>query len=154
MKNKKLFATVLTLCCLLSIATTITVLAADENFAYSFTMKADCGESYCDTARLRDTDNTHNPWKVDFRVSGEGENTIAYYWIASSFWHQACSNRFAVKCDSNPYYFPSYADKGGTNVKLGVQNNNDVSNSYIVSGYWDEEIGEIFSDDELSKSVL
>ncbi len=44
-----------------------------------------------------------------------------------------------VKQGTGAHYFTAYSGANQTKVCLAAENNNDLPNSYTVSGYWDEE---------------
>ena len=143
MKTKKL-SLLLALCCIISIVLAIPAFAAEDSFPYSFKMKASQSSNYSDTAYTRTAVDTENPWKVDFRYNGEGDNTIAIYWLAADklIGHSQVSSSYNVVAGSGAKYYRAYETATGEDCVLGAKNNNNVTSSYTISGYWDEEIGE------------
>lgn len=85
-----------------------------------------------------------NPWKVDFRMSAEGDNTIMLYQIcykSGVLYPTAAKQTESVVCGSGAKYF--YANNNAYNkyIYLRARNNNDVDKVYNIKGYWDEETG-------------
>lgn len=146
MKTNKIIAIILALCCVMSVFLAVPAFAAEDNFPYSFELKSSMGSSYSSDGYNRETSYPDNPWKVNMTYSSEGQGTAAYYWIATSIVHTQCSNRYLVTQGSGDNYFRAYDDIQNKTVKLGVKNNNNVSQSYEVAGYWDEEVGVIMND--------
>ena len=113
--------------------------ASDDDNGYSFTIKAHHGNTYSD-GRYRQTTNTSNPWKVNMTYSSEGAGTIMTYWLAKfNSSHDVVSGTHDVKQGTGAHYFTAYSGANQTKVCLAAENNNDLPNSYTVSGYWDEE---------------
>lgn len=116
-----------------------TVLAADDDIAYSYTIKANYGNTYSDS-RYRQTTNTSNKWKVNMTYSGEGEGTVTTYWLALfNENHDVGSATHDVKQGSGAHYYKANSNASQKDVCLAAENNNNSTNTYTVSGYWDEE---------------
>jgi hypothetical protein len=115
------------------------VFASNDNHAYSFTIQPHYANSYS-SAAYRQTTNLSNQWKVDLAYSGEGAGTITTFWLAKSVGRSVGSNTHDVRQGSGAhYYVATNSVVSATDVVLGGENNNDSANSYIISGYWDEE---------------
>lgn len=117
----------------------IPTFASDDNHGYSFVIKANHANTYS-SSRYRQTTNTNNPWKVNMTYSGEGTGTITTYWLAlynSS--HTLVSGTHDVKQGSGAHYYTATSKANQMDVCLGAENNNNSTNTYTVSGYWDEE---------------
>lgn len=117
----------------------IPVFASDDNIYYSYTVKANYGNTYTE-GRWRQTESTSNPWKVNFTYSGEGEGTITTYWLARyNDSHTQASNTQNVYQGSGAQYFSAWSNANVASVCLAMENNNNVTYTYTASGYWDEE---------------
>lgn len=115
------------------------VFASDDNIGYSYTIKANYGNTYSDS-RYRQTTDTSNKWKVQMDYSGEGVGTITTYWLALfNQTHDAASAAHDVKQGSGAHYYKAKSNASQKDVCLGAENNNNSTNTYTVSGYWDEE---------------
>lgn len=147
MKTKRLLIAIIVVSIFSSILFSINAFAGEDNFPYSFTMKANQASSYSSDSYERTTIYYDNPWKVNMTFNGEGTGTIATYWIASKIIHTAYSAKHNVTQGSGDHYYFAYSNASGEYVRLGVQNNNNTTNSYTVSGYWDEEIGHQISNE-------
>lgn len=113
--------------------------AQEDDIEYYFRIQANHGNTYSNK-RFRQTSNNSNKWKVDFQYSGEGAGTITTYWLAKfNASHDIVSNTHRIKQGSGPKYYSTYDGADKTDVCLGAENNNNSGNTYIVSGYWDEE---------------
>lgn len=118
---------------------TMTVFASNDNYGYSYTVKAEHGNTYT-TSQYRQTTNTKNKWKVDMTYSGEGVGTVTTYWLALfNDSHGVVSGTHNVKQGSGAHYYEATSGASQKNVCLGFENNNYSTNTYTVSGYWDEE---------------
>lgn len=144
MKSKKILACVLSVCCIMSVLLTVPAFAGEDSFAFNFTMKAYQWKNYTNDERLRTAPNTNNPWKVNLAFSEEGEGTIAIFWLAeNNIAKTPQAHSQSVKQGTGKHYYKAYASAQNKNVVLGVMNNNDMTKSFKVSGYWDEEIGRL-----------
>ena len=114
--------------------------AEDNNIGYSFTIKANYGNSYS-SARYRQTKSKENPWKVQLKSSGEGKGTITTFWLSKSTIDGTVvvSPTRNVKQGSGATYSGAYGSASKSHVKLGAENNNYSANTYTISGIWDEE---------------
>lgn len=113
--------------------------ASDDNIPYSFKIKANYANTYSDE-EYRQTTNTQNKWKVDMTYSEEGEGTITTYWLAAyNSNHDKVSDTHDVTQGTGTHYYSAYSSASQRDVCLGAENNNNSSNTYTVSGYWDEE---------------
>ncbi|MEC1624682.1 DUF2712 domain-containing protein [Bacillus mojavensis] len=114
--------------------------ASNDNYGYAFMLQPKHYNNYTDW-RYRQTKHDDNPWKVNLKTSDEGKGTIATFWIEGVFdgrWFMA-SKTHDVKQGSGNHYYNANSIARQTNVKLGAENNNYSTNSYYISGYWDEE---------------
>lgn len=118
---------------------TMTVFASNDNYGYSYTVKAEHGNTYTQVSRYRQTTNTKNQWKVDMTYSGEGKGTVTTYWLALFDTHAIASGTHNVTQGSGAKYFDATSVASQRNVCLGFENNNYTTSTYVVSGYWDEE---------------
>lgn len=135
--QKKLVNTGLALSLGLGVLGTSSVaFAGDDNLGYSFTLKANYGNTYTGT-EWRQTENKYNPWKVKMSYSSEGTGKIATYWLDKS--GTQVSDTIPVKQGAAAVYTPGYQTSNQSWVRLGAENNNLTANTYTVSGYWDEE---------------
>lgn len=127
----------------------ISASAAETNsFPYSFKMKADQGKSYSKDLNYRGTGKTSVPWMVNMTFNAEGEGTKAQYFLASSSTpYENVSAYKTVTQGSGAKYFHAYSSANKRTVQLAARNNNDVTKSYTISGYWDEETAEHSFDD-------
>lgn len=136
---KKRYLSIIMSIAMLILMNTTTAFASDDNHGYSFTIKANYANTYSGS-RYRQTTNTGNKWKVNMTYSGEGKGTITTYWLAlfnSS--HTIASATHDVKQGSGAHYYNAKSNASKKNVCLGAENNNNSTNTYKVSGYWDEE---------------
>lgn len=119
-------------------------LAGDEQYGYSFTIKANQANSRTE-ARYRETTNRKNSWKVNMTNSGEGIGTITTYWLEIPSGTNV-SRSINVVAKGGNYYTAAYDNASKTDVHLTAQNNNYNNESYGVSGFWDEETGFLMND--------
>ena len=141
MKHAKIFLTFFLILSCFTTGFSMTALAGNDNVAFSFTMKANSARNYTGN-RYRETTRTNNPWKVNMTGSTEGNNTQAYYFLASNGARRIqYSDQHLVKAGSGNHYYKAYAEASKQGVSLGCKNNNNVNKSYTVAGYWDEETG-------------
>lgn len=114
--------------------------SVDSNIEYSFVVKANNGLNKDPDGRRRQTSNNNNAWKVNLRVSGEGDKTATKFRLclkddsAASAWHTVIQG-------SGSHYYATNDAADHKTVYLQGQNNNTSTKSYKVSGYWDEETG-------------
>ena len=117
----------------------ISASASNDNYGFEFTLKANSKSSYSGK-RYRQTKKTDNKWKVDFTYSAEGAGTKAIFWLAKNNLDRTIvSKQVTIKQGSGPKLNDAETGASRTDVRLGTKNNNNVSNTYKVSGYWDEE---------------
>ena len=101
----------------------------------SYTSNGQCG-----TDQNRQTGDPADRWKVKLSTSGEGKGTYTTFWL-ENYDGDNVSKTVDVKQGKGYYYRPSYRSGCKTHVWLTAVNNNFNSNSYEVSGCWDEETG-------------
>lgn len=118
------------------ILTTAPAFASNDNHPYSFTIKSEYGNGYS-PERYRQTTNVNNKWKVNLQSSGEGNGTISLFWLDKNY--SVVSDFYEVKQGSGAHYYPADHTASKSDVGLGAENNNYSTNSYTVSGVWDEE---------------
>lgn len=112
---------------------------SDDDHSYSFNIKANYANTYSES-RYRQTTNTKNKWKVNMTHSAEGAGTITTYWLALfNSGHDAGSDAYDVTQGTGAHYYNAYSNASQKDVCLGAENNNNSTNTYTVSGYWDEE---------------
>ncbi|MEH7128324.1 DUF2712 domain-containing protein [Neobacillus drentensis] len=92
----------------------------------------------------RSTTNRYEAWMVNVTESGEGNTAITQYWLENAGGTNV-SDAFPVAEIENTKYFPAYDNASQTDVYLTAQNNNYTSDTYGVTGYWDEETGVFYS---------
>lgn len=137
-KNKKMIMLGLSLTAILGM-NTLSAFASDDDIGYSFTIKANYGNTYSDS-RYRQTSDSDNKWKVNMTYSSEGAGTITTYWLALfNGSHTVVSDTHNVKQGSGAHYYSATSGASQKDVCLGAENNNNSPNTYTVSGYWDEE---------------
>lgn len=114
--------------------------AYDNDIGYSFIVKANGASSYSSNSEYRGATTTATPWKVNLTYSAEGTGTYMRFFLAKSgILSTQASDHHDVKQGSGAKYYRAYEIANQTTVKLGAKNNNLVSNTYTISGYWDEE---------------
>lgn len=113
---------------------------SDNNIGYSYSVPGGQNWGFSD-AEYRGASDTSVPWKVNFTYSSEGAGTCMQYFLAGTEWFSPSklSDYKLVKQGSGAKYYRAYDSAYKRDVRLGARNNNNVSNSYTVSGYWDEE---------------
>lgn len=117
------------------------VYAGQENdIAYKFRIGSFHSNGQCGTDQNRQTGDPADRWKVKLSTSGEGKGTYTTFWL-ENYDGDNVSKTVDVKQGKGYYYRPSYRSGCKTHVWLTAENNNFNSNSYEVSGYWDEETG-------------
>jgi hypothetical protein len=112
--------------------------AADDDIDYQFTIYGNHANSYS-AARYRQTTYIWNEWKVNLQSSTEGEGTIMTFWLALDDGNYVASDFHDVTQGSGSHYYWAYDSASETDVKLAAENNNYTTNSYTISGIWDEE---------------
>ncbi len=128
---------------LLGLATIGTVgagsaLASNDKWGYSFTIKANQANSHSGK-RYRQTTNTDNRWKVNLQSSNEkGKGTYTRFWLENNS-NKNVSPSQNVKEDGGSYYKYAYSSASRKYVRLTAEDNSYKSETYHVSGYWDEE---------------
>ncbi|MBE2912985.1 DUF2712 domain-containing protein [Anoxybacillus flavithermus] len=110
--------------------------ATDDNIGFSFELKPNYGNSYSES-RYRQTTDPNNKWKVNLTYSSEGVGSIATFWLDKS--GTRVSDTHDVKQGSGAHYYSAFSTANQSNVRLGAENNNYSPDSYVISGYWDEE---------------
>ncbi|MGN8712135.1 DUF2712 domain-containing protein [Hornefia butyriciproducens] len=114
-----------------------TVFASNDNYGFSFKLKAGYQNSYSEK-RYRQTTNEDNKWKVNMKYNSEGDGCKATFWLAKSDENRTVvSNTHTIKQGSGAHYYKATAGASKTNVRLGAENNNDAA--CTISGFWDEE---------------
>lgn len=83
----------------------------------------------------------NNKWKVNLTNSAEGNGTLATFWLTtrSDGKNVVSDKTHDVAQGSGAHYYNAKASASQTDVRLAAENNNDSTNTYEVSGYWDEE---------------
>ncbi|MEG0978587.1 MAG: DUF2712 domain-containing protein [Oscillospiraceae bacterium] len=133
------FLTIIVFC-----ISTLTAFAAEDKFEYNIDTKAYPYFGYTSSHYLRTTTRTNNPWKVDARMSTEGDGTIMMYEICyknGALWPSSAEKLEAVACNSGSHYFKANKNAANKDTYLRVRNNNNTDKCYNVKGYWDEETG-------------
>ena len=139
--NKKIFkSTVASTLVLGMLAMPHITKASNDNYAYEFNIQAHYGNTYSPEARYRQTTDTTNKWKVSLENSTEGTGTKMTFWLAKDNAKKTVvSGTHDVTQGTGAHYYNAKSEASKTDVKLGAENNNDTTNSYTISGYWDEE---------------
>lgn len=136
--NKKLMFKIIIPTFLVSIFA-IPAYASDDNIDYAFTVKAYYGNSFSTESRYRQTTDPSNQWKVNLESSTEGTGTIMTFWLEKASDHTSVSLTKNVAQGSGDHYYWADTAASETDVYLGCENNNYTSQTYTVSGHWDEE---------------
>ena len=135
MKHAKIFLTFLIILSCFTTGFSMTALAGNDNVAFSFTMKANSARNYTGN-RYRETTRTNNPWKVNMTGSTEGNNTQAYYFLASNGARRIqYSDQHLVKAGSGNHYYKAYAEASKQGVSLGCKINNNAYDFCCVQGH-------------------
>jgi hypothetical protein len=143
MRLKK-YVSIFGLGCLLVLGSSGLTKAADENIGFSFKIGSwhKNGRIADNKARERSTTNPDNQWKVRLKSTGEGAGTISTFWLELYSERNVSPNINATQ-GYTVYYKSAYLNASRTWVYLTGQNNNFNSDSYYVSGIWDEETQKI-----------
>lgn len=139
---KKLGKTVLTVMLALACVSSVGVFAANENYDFKFQIGSFYGNGRVEKGRYRQTKNVNNMWKVNLKSSGEGSGTLTDFWMEKKNGDNV-SGDIRAKQGAGAYYKAAYSSASQTNVYLTGENNNFDSNTYYVSGFWDEETGKL-----------
>lgn len=138
MKKKLKFVFVFALC--LALYATSDVLAANENYSFSFSIKSWNGNTRSG-GRYRQTTNAYNAWKVNLVKSTEGAgNPITRFWL-ETYNGTNVSPAHNVNAGSKNHFYAANSSASKATVYLTAENNNFTGQTYSVSGYWDEETG-------------
>lgn len=113
--------------------------AKDENNAFFFKIKEYHGNGRVDTGRYRETTNPKNMWKVGMKFSGEGNSTVTFFWLEHKNEDNVSDDMKVKQSMTTQYYKEADESANKSVVYLTGENNNYNSNTYNVSGYWDEE---------------
>lgn len=121
----------------------------DDDYFFLFNVPKEQQWGYINDAKYRGTRYVETPWKVNFASSSEGTGTIMQFFLLNNSWfsYQQRSDYKSVQQGSGNKYFKAYESANQSDVRIGARNNNNVSNSYEVSGYWDEETAKHDFDD-------
>ncbi|WP_047980202.1 DUF2712 domain-containing protein [Ornithinibacillus contaminans] len=119
------------------LATSGVVFASNDNHNFSFKIGSYYSNSFS-AERYRQTDSIDNKWKVNLAYSSEGAGTITTFWIHKG--SNRVSEYKSITQGTGAHTYKPYSTANKSYVKLGAENNNYSSNTYSVSGYWDEEI--------------
>jgi len=136
--NKKLVSASLGVALLGTIVLPNFANAGNDNHGYYFEIRPLSADNSNGDAYYRQTTNSRNTWKVNFKGSTEGAGTVTNYWIRSS--KGVASSKVAAK-QGNVYYTIANSNAAQSNITLVGENNNYTANGYAVSGTWDEETG-------------
>lgn len=118
--------------------------ASNDNHGYSFEIQPYHYNNYS-AKRYRQTTHVENEWKVNLISSGEGKGTITTFWLGKynddAFYnYEQGSITRNIKQGSGNHYTEAYSKANKSYVALGAENNNYTTNTYWVSGNWDEEV--------------
>lgn len=141
---KKLTKVVLVATLVLSCISPVNVFAGDADHDFSFKIGAYYKNGRIDDnkARYRKTTNPKNMWKVNLLYSGEGNGTVTMFWLENYNKDNVSIDIRAVQGEGVKYEVAE-PTASKTTVYLAGENNNFNSDTYYVSGYWDEETGVI-----------
>jgi hypothetical protein len=121
------------------------VFAANDSHDYTFEIQQFNYNNYSGE-RYRQTSSVENEWKVRLDDSGEGNGTITTFWLgdkdtnAPYNYAQGSITKSVYAGKTTPTYTEAYSRSNQSYVALGAENNNYSSNTYWVSGVWDEEV--------------
>ncbi len=120
---------------------------SDNDIYFSFSVGANKAWGYSGEV-YRGPSGTEVPWKVNFTLSSEGTGTyMNYFLLTPGSQYSKLSDYKLVQQGSGAKYYHAYDSAYNTNLRLGAMNNNVVTKSYNVGGYWDEETAKhTFSD--------
>lgn len=123
------------------VATPMVSKASDDNVDFNFDLKPKYGNTTTPSARYRQTTNVKNKWKVNLKNSTEGNGTIATFWLTTrkDGKNVVSDKTHDVAQGSGAHYYDAKSSASQKDVYLAAENNNDSTNTYEVSGYWDEE---------------
>lgn len=94
-------------------------------------------ENYNTDSYFRGASSTSSsPWTVNFKTSEEGAGTVMRYWIEDSRLNNLVHGK-DIKQGSGWHDYNDLRYHG--DVHMAVENNNDNSHAYEISGLWDEE---------------
>ena len=122
------------------VATPMVSKASDDNVGFSFDLKPEYGNSTT-SARYRQTTNVNNKWKVNLTKNAEGNGTLATFWLTtrSDGKNIVSDKAHDVAQGSGAHYYNAKDSASKKDVRLSAENNNSSTDSFEVSGYWDEE---------------
>lgn len=122
----------------------INAYASNDNIAFEFKIGSwqSNGRVSDAKARLRETTNVDDQWKVGLKSSGEGTGTITRFWL-EVYNKDNVSPAVNATQGSSVYYKKANSGASRAYVYLTGENNNFNGNTYYVSGIWDEETGVI-----------
>lgn len=146
MKNlgKKFLGIALATASIATMAISSVYAGAENDYAYKFKVSSYHNNEHCDISRHRQTADPGDRWKVKLSTSAEGTGTYTRFWL-ENYDEDNVSQTVDVKQGVGYYYRPSYNSGCKTYVWLTAENNNYNSDSYEVSGYWDEETGVFYN---------
>ncbi len=125
-----------------ALSSTVAFASTDENISYLFTVKNYLGISRDSNPQWRSTSDNNNAWKVNFKTSEEpGNSTMTKFSLGLEEEDNLASNWYGVVVGTGAHYYAANNDGDFATVYLQAQNNNNNANSYVISGYWDEETG-------------
>ncbi|MDD4371969.1 MAG: DUF2712 domain-containing protein [Anaerostipes sp.] len=122
---------------LMSLGIMTSVKASNDSYSYQFTLRPHYANSYS-SSRYRQTTDVSNKWKVNLQTSTEGKGTKATFWLSNEN-HKKASETHTIAQGSGSHYYNAYSSASKRDVCLSVENNNDSSKSYKITGVWDEE---------------
>lgn len=117
------------------------VSAKDEDYSFYFKIGSYHANGRVDVGRYRQTTDKKNMWKVGMKFSGEGNGTTTNFWLEKKNEDNVSEDCQVRQSMTKQYYKAAYDSASKVTVYLTGENNNFDSNTYYVSGYWDEETG-------------
>lgn len=140
--TKKLAKVVFVLVVAVTCVSSVNVFASDKDYDFEFQIGR-WGANACELeCRERTTKNPNNAWKVRLDESGEGDGTISRFWLEINSGKNV-SDAVNAKQGAAALYKEAKDSASGVWVYLTGENNNFNSNTYLISGIWDEETGVI-----------
>lgn len=136
---KRTLALVVSVCAIC--ASAISVNASDDNHPYAYNIKAYNAPTYTNENYYRQTDSVNNQWKVNLVSSTEGNGDKMTFWMAT--WdknHTVVCDKKTIAQGSGTHYYNPYSSANHKTLCLGMSNNNRSSDTWRISGYWDEEV--------------
>jgi hypothetical protein len=121
------------------ICTIIPTFASNDNHQFEFDLVPGSNEKYA-PARYRQTSNSANKWKVNFKKSGEGDGTCTKFRLVKHTNKAVKTDAKFIYSGTGAHYYNAMASLNQTDVTLSAQDDENTGSVYHASGVWDEEI--------------